>query len=489
MLESSLTELNCRPSPYHGDALPTELREPGISTFGRVRLSSMPALGVNENPQLWLRAAQLRADEDFVWIDRIVTEGPDGVQEIELHPRLTVIASADHARRREAYERILGALQTKPGSTIEVRTEFGESITATRGTGGGAALFDTNSNIPIHGEDRGLGIVGQLNYGHDMATHLELFHMDADRLRARAHQDKDLIALAQAPLDQLFQLATRITADERNLSTTADKRNTLSDSIRERESKEESLSQKIEEHEDEKKKITVFALAAMVIVGLGVAAAFLVNPVIGLGLCVLGSLIAIVGRFQQGDADADSAIEGEALDIQLGRVDELFDTHDLSRNRRSAEDALADSRATWRSLAGNTDPSVLLKDRPRIEELSSHLRLISNEQVEVEADTSILIGFASLLAELNRRFPAERVPLLVDDLFPQVAPQYHAVLRELLLRASHRRQVVLESADIVVTKWAAVEAVGGDALLISDYDIDMEPIIQQAIGPEADTTV
>ncbi len=424
-----------------------------------------------------------------MWIDRIITDSPEGPQEVDLHPRLTVISSTDAARRREAYERVLGALEARPGSTIEVRTEFGDSITAKRGREGGTALYDTKNNLPVRSEDRGLGIVGQLNYSQDMAQHLELFHVTADRVRARVTSDQELIAVAKAPLDQLFELAAQITQNERALNETQDRRSTLSESIREREDREASLTSALEEHTEERKKIAAYAYAAIAVVALGVAAAFLMNQALGLILCVIGSVIAAVGRIYEKQKVDNSEIEGQALEIQLGRVDELFDNHDLSRSRRTAESSLADSHRTWRSLAGTASPSVLLKDRPRIEELASLLQLIENEPVEFAGDTSILVGFASLLAELNRRFPAERVPLLVDDLFADVPPQYHGVLRELILRASHRRQVVLESADVVVTKWAAVEAVGGDALLITDHDIDVEPIIQQAVGTESGTTV
>ncbi len=370
-----------------------------------------------------------------------------------------------------------------------MRTEFGDSITAKRGREGGTALYDTKNNLPVRSEDRGLGIVGQLNYSQDMAQHLELFHVTADRVRARVTSDQELIAVAKAPLDQLFELAAQITQNERALNETQDRRSTLSESIREREDREASLTSALEEHTEERKKIAAYAYAAIAVVALGVAAAFLMNQALGLILCVIGSVIAAVGRIYEKQKVDNSEIEGQALEIQLGRVDELFDNHDLSRSRRTAESSLADSHRTWRSLAGTASPSVLLKDRPRIEELASLLQLIENEPVEFAGDTSILVGFASLLAELNRRFPAERVPLLVDDLFADVPPQYHGVLRELILRASHRRQVVLESADVVVTKWAAVEAVGGDALLITDHDIDVEPIIQQAVGTESGTTV
>jgi hypothetical protein len=437
-----------------------------------------------------LRAKRERADWFPVWIDRIITESPEGPQTTELHPRLTVISSNDDVRRREAYERVLGALQAKPGSTIEVRTEFGDSITAKRSAKGGAALFDTNNNLAVRSDDRGLGIVGQLNYGQDMATHLKLFHVTTEAMRQRAKDDADFINVAGTPLDQLFELAQRITTDEQAVNQANDRRSSLSDSIRQRETREETISQQLEVHTEERKKIAVYAYAAVGIVLLGVVAALMMNLAIGLVFCVLASIVAAVGRAQNKSTDEDDGeIMSQALEIQLGRMDEMFDSFDLSRNRRNAEQSLADSRKLWRNLAGDCEPSVLLKDRPRLEELASHLQLIANEMVEVKGDTSLLVGFASLLAELNRRFPAERVPLLVDDLFADLEPQYHAVLRELLLRASHRRQVVLESADIIVTKWAAVEAVGGDGLLITDHEIDVEPIIQQAVATETSTTV
>jgi len=390
----------------------------------------------------------------------------------------------------EAYERILGALYAHPGTALEVRTEFGDQVTAVRSSDGTTALFDTRTQIPVRSDDRGLGLVGQLNYPQDMASHVELFHVTSDRLRARVDRDADIIRLAQTPLDQLFELASKITNDEKALNETYDRRNVLSESIREREIREVSLGQQIEEKFEEEQKVRSFGIAAMFVVVLGIGAAITTSLVLGAVLCAIAVALAAVGRYQNKTAETDDGdIMGQELEAQLGRVGELFSTHDLSRNRRAAEQSLADSHATWRSIAGNSNPSILLSDRPRIEELSSHLRLIDNEHVDVQGDTSLLVGFASLLADLNRKFPAERIPLVIDDLFESIPSQYHAVFRELLLRASHRRQVILESADMVVTKWAAVEAVGGDAMLISDHEIDVEPLIQQAVASEGTSTV
>ena len=379
-------------------------------------------------------------------------------------------------------------MHASPSTAVEVRTEYGDQITAQRGADGSAALFETASKLPIRGDDPGVGLVSQLNTQNQMARHMTLFHVTADRLRQRVASDADLIALARTPLDQLFTLAGQITADEASLTQTRTRRSDLTQRMGERAEREQSITEQLDDTNDGLRKIHFLTLGLFVVIAAAIAVSVLVSTTIGLGICAGALIVAGVGylfskRIGSGDDFAD-----EAADIQLGRVTELFDTHDLTQNRRQAEGSLAESVAQWKAIAGNIKPSALINDRTRIEELASHLRLIDNEDV-APADTSILIGFASLLAELSRRFPAERVPVLIDDLFTSVAPQYHAVLRDLILRASHRRQVILETGDLNVAKWAAVEAVGGDALLISDFDIDVEPIINEVMTAQGQQSV
>jgi len=382
------------------------------------------------------------------------------------------------------YRQVFAALQVAPGTSLEVQTEYGDRVTAQRRADGAQALYDTNTKLPVRSDDRGLGVVSQLNNSEEMRSHLDLFHATESRLRQRAASDASLIALARTPLDQLFALASKITADEAALSETRTRRSDLSDTIREREEREQSLEDRIEENSDGARKIQRFTVISIVLVIIGLAVAFLVTQLAGAAICALGLVVAAGGHILNRKVESAADVEGQAIDIQLGRVDELFNTHTLSRSRRDAEESLAESVAQWRAIVGNIKPTTLLTDRPRIEELASHLRVIDNEDV-APADTSVLVGFASMLAELNRRFPAERVPILVDDLFPQLAPQYHGALPDLILRASHRRQVIVETGDLSVAKWAAVEAVGGDALLLSDFDIDVEPIINQAVAVES----
>lgn len=422
-----------------------------------------------------------------MWIDRIISDSPEGPQVTDLHERLTVISSADPAKRRSAFDRIVRALHVAPGSTLEVRTGYGETVSAHRTTEG-TALFDTRSKLPIDSQDRSLGIVGWLNNPQQMQAHIGLFHVNAEQLQARAEQDAELIHLAQTPLDQLFALADHITTAEAALADVRVQRTDLSESKRERETREQTLHAELDARREEQKRGQFLTFGALGIAVIGVIAALLVSLPIGLGLVVVAAAIALIAKFLA-RREADDGANAEALEIQLGRVDELFDTQNLTRNRRTAEEELAQSWEKWRSIAGDAQPSVLIKDRRRIEELASHLQLISHGPVAPLGDKSVLVGLASLLSELTRRFASERVPLLIDDPFQAVISQHHPILRELLLRASHRRQVVLETEDIEATKWAAVEAVGGQAFVLTDYDINADRIIEEAVSTDATPNV
>ena len=74
----------------------------------------------------------LIAEPVIVWIDRVLSESPQGPSATDLHERLTVIASADAARRRQPFLQINAAIQVAPGTSLEVRSEYGDPITAQR---------------------------------------------------------------------------------------------------------------------------------------------------------------------------------------------------------------------------------------------------------------------------------------------------------------------------------------------------------------------
>jgi len=418
-----------------------------------------------------------------VWIDRVVTELETGPDVLELHPRLTVLSSTDRKRRRAPFDRVSRALLGDRGSHLELRTENDDPVVALRPADGEAQLINPELEDPLTAEELARsGVVAQLNSAAPMVTLMKLLSVSTSALRQRAYDDEDLIKLAQTPLDQLWTVAQEIQANREAVSHTEMQGTDLHEAVRERESIEETFSdmlQKKETHARRNKLLYLGAGGALAVAAL-VAASF--NPFFAVPFIVVGALLGVAGyitarnrSLEESHAELTDQFGGTGFGVQLGRLDELFNTNSIYRKQREARDNLDRSMEIWRRLAGAADPKVLVRERPRIEELAGHIRIINNEQaVEPGSDDHrVLLGFASLLAELTRRFPSERVPLLIEDVFADLHVDYHPALRELIQRATHRRQVVLETADTSVAQWVAAEAVAGQALLITDQPISV----------------
>lgn len=433
------------------------------------------------------------ADLLTVWIDRIVTESDDQSEPMDLHPRLTVIASPDQTLRRAAYERVYQGLKGIKGTHLEVRTDNRDGVIAIRPLEGSPSMIDAHNDVPISPvEQKRMGIVGQLNDAEAMAAHLRLLHVTPDSLRRRAISDADMINLAQTPLDQLWTIANAIQSDQEIVHHTEAQGDTLSAAAAERDAAEDKISGILDRKADNDKLNQLFYIGATVALGLAAAAASLFSPYAGIpfvliavGLGIAGAMIARNRRLLDDHRQVTDTYGG-GMGLALERVDQLFDNHSISRKQREARENLNRSVAKWKELAGQASPEVLIRERPRLEELAGHLRVINNELV-VDVDSQakeILFGFASLLAELSRRFEVERVPLLIDDLFTATDPAYHNVLRELITRAAHRRQVILETGDPAATQWAAAELVTGNALLITDQDVDLPELRDSALNTQ-----
>ena len=419
----------------------------------------------------------------MVLIDRVVTELESGPDVLDLHPRLTVVSSSDRERRRAPFERIDRALRGERGAHLEVRTENRDPVLALRPVEGEVQLIDPELEEPLdEGQLARAGIVSQLNSAGPMAGHLRLLYVSTEALLRRAETDDALIRLAQTPVDQLWTVASEIQANRETVNHTEVQGSDLHESVRERESIEETFSDILEEKEEHARRNRLFYLGAGVALAAAAIVAATFNPLFAAPLIVVGGILGVLGyiaarneSLDDKQAELTEQFGGTGFGVQLGRLDELFNTNTMYRRQREARDQLDRSLELWREMAGPVDPSVLIRERPRIEELAGHIRIINNEQVAEAGpdDLQILFGFAALLADLTRRFPAERVPLMIEDLFADLHPEYHAALRELIQRATHRRQVILETASADVARWVAAEAVAGQALLITDQPISV----------------
>ena len=425
-----------------------------------------------------------------------MTELDTGPDVLELHPRLTVLSSTDRERRRAPFERVDRALRGERGSHLEVRTENHDPIVALRPAEGDLQFIDPELEEELSSEELARsGVVAQLNSAAPMVTLMKLLSVSTTSLRRRAEDDEDLIRLAQTPLDQLWTVANEIQANRETVIHTEMQGSDLHDAVRERESIEESFIDILDKKETNARRNRLFYLGAGVALAIAAMVAATFNPLFAVPPILVGAALGAAGyitarnrSLEDQQAELTEQFGGTGFGVQLGRLDELFNTNSIYRRQREARDNLDRSLEVWRELAGSAEPDVLIRERPRIEELAGHIRIINNEQAAKAGsdDREILLGFASLLAELTRRFPSERVPLLIEDLFADLHIEYHAALRELIQRATHRRQVVLETADADVARWVAAEAVAGQAVLITDQPISVSALDTIDAGKELD---
>ena len=109
--ESPLSESNRRHSPYHGDALPTELRGlvPADDVTGR------------RSARLKLKLRDLQVETSFMRFQRLLLEAGPNTVTVDLHPRLTVIAGVGELERESLVAELLAGLAgSRPGTHVEV---------------------------------------------------------------------------------------------------------------------------------------------------------------------------------------------------------------------------------------------------------------------------------------------------------------------------------------------------------------------------------
>ena len=139
---SPLWESNPRHQPYHGCALPTELRgrgSGGSRSRARILASTRPGpIGSTGPPCLPIRR--------LVKCQRVIIEAGGGTFTLDLHPRLSVIAGLGPAERDSLIGEIIGALGgNRPGVHLELRDATGRHLAVFRPKGERHRVIDVTS--------------------------------------------------------------------------------------------------------------------------------------------------------------------------------------------------------------------------------------------------------------------------------------------------------------------------------------------------------
>jgi hypothetical protein len=141
-----------------------------------------------------------------VLVDRLIIEAEEGVESIDLHPRLTVVAGMPPAARMAFAQALAGALHgTERGVHAEVRDESGRRLVVLRPGVGTGRVVDVDGNADVTAQFRSFdGIIDLLanDYGQSTITRIS-----AEDLTTSAARDDAVRTLSAVDQEALWEAA------------------------------------------------------------------------------------------------------------------------------------------------------------------------------------------------------------------------------------------------------------------------------------------
>jgi hypothetical protein len=141
-----------------------------------------------------------------VLVDRLIIEAEEGVEAIDLHPRLTVVAGMPPAARMAFAQALAGALHgTERGVHAEIRDETGRRLVVLRPGVGTGRVVDVDSNADVTQQFRSFdGAIDMLanDYGQSAITRIS-----AEDLTTSAARDDAVRTLSAVDQEALWEAA------------------------------------------------------------------------------------------------------------------------------------------------------------------------------------------------------------------------------------------------------------------------------------------
>jgi len=137
-----------------------------------------------------------------VLVDRLIIEGEEGVETVDLHPRLTVIGGMPAAARVAFTQLLAGALQgTERGVHAEIRDDAGRRLVVIRPGVGMGRVVDVNAGADVTQQFRGFdGTIDLLANSYGRTTITCISADDLTTGAARNDAVRTLSAIDQAQL-------------------------------------------------------------------------------------------------------------------------------------------------------------------------------------------------------------------------------------------------------------------------------------------------
>lgn len=139
-------------------------------------------------------------------VDRLIVEGSDGVESMDLHPRLTVVGGMPPDTRLAFFNLLSGALHgTARGVHAEVRDEAGRHLVVLRPGAGPGRVVDVHSSADVSAQYRSYD--GTIDLFAAGGGQLGLHRITADDLAESAAQDDAVRSLSAIDQGALWSAA------------------------------------------------------------------------------------------------------------------------------------------------------------------------------------------------------------------------------------------------------------------------------------------
>lgn len=428
-------------------------------------------------------------------IERLVIEAGDSTLQLDLHPRLTVVAGMGEIERASLLGEVIGALAgSRSGVHVEVEERSGRHLAVFRPATGRARVVDVDAARDVTAElqdpSGSCDLLQRL--GLDRASARQVMRLGPADLATSTDHSEAIEVLAGLDQKRVWSAADALQRAEGDLTSEAEAIGSGPEDaamIEEVEARHLAVERAADTVESTRKRTfwiggiaataTVPATALAGRAGLGLLAIAALS--VTMSLAARLRLTRAARAEERALADAGAA---SYLGFQLQRVNGLLGD---DSNRKALMDVAAARRQAqvdWQRVAGDIPLAWALANRAEIEAAAGlrrevdALATISQSAPDLPHDVTAELAQALVARVAHARAVAgEGLPLILDEPFIDLEPTVKPMLLELLGRSSGDPQIVILTDDEDVASWARLEALTGEVRLL-----EPQPVHEAAEG-------
>ena len=413
---------------------------------------------------------------------RLLLEAGATTVNVDLHPRLTVIAGVGDLERESLVTELLAGLAgSRPGTHVEVVEDSGRRLGVMHPTNGSRdRVVELETGGDVTGDfvdDQGnVDLLGPL--GFDLRSAKRKCRMSSGDMVTEAAVDASVTHLARIDQDELWPAADAVRETDARLkqevaAAGGDPEDApLVEEVERRHAAFEAAQERLEyvRHHG------IFVGGACVVgaipaVGLK---SWVAAPL--LAIAIVTTLVSIVYRRRM---EKTRTAEREALEkagaetylaFRLQRMNTMFDGGADRSRLADAVGAHRQALARWQRLAGDVSVDLAFDLRDRVVAAAHRIREAGGDTAGSSAAAEPAELAQALIVRMNDLRHAgargESLPLLLDEPLAGVSPSVKQWVLELVGRSAGTPQIVYLTDDPDVAAWARMEALSGELAIL-----------------------